>query len=62
VRKLGFLILFILSIGLTPIALSETFEEQVNSNYNGTLWGIGANLREGDSYVYRICDNSLQEP
>ena len=58
-RKLGFLILPILLIGLIPIALSETFEEQVNSNYQSTLWGVGANLKDGDSYTYKICDNSL---
>jgi hypothetical protein len=59
VGKLGFLVLLILPIGFIPVGLSETFEDKVNSKYNQTLWGIGANLKEGDSYVYKICDNSL---
>ena len=59
VIPLGFSILLILSIGLIPVGLSETFEEQVSSNYSSTLWGIGNTLKEGDSYIYKICDNSI---
>lgn len=58
-RKLGFLILSILLIGLIPFGQSENFEDQVNFNYQSTLWGVGANLKDGDSYIYKICDNSL---
>ena len=56
---LGFLILPVLLIGLIPTIQSETFEEQVNSNYSSTLWSVGNNLQEGDLYIYKICDNSL---
>jgi len=59
VRQLGFLILPILLIGLIPLVLAENFVDQVNSNYQSTLWSVGANLKDGDSYIYKICDNYL---
>lgn len=58
-QKIRFLILPILLIGLIPLVLAENFEDQVNSNYQRTLWDVGANLKDGDSYIYKICDNSL---
>lgn len=42
-----------------PIGLADNFEDQVNSNYQSTLWSVGANLKDVDSYIYKICDNSL---
>lgn len=36
-----------------------SFFDQVSQNYEKSLWGVGDNLLEGETYTYKIC-NDLQ--
>ena len=35
-----------------------SFFDQVSLNYEKSLWGVGKNLSEGNSYTYKICNDS----
>lgn len=48
----------VLSVTSTPFAYSHftpSDSDHIIQHYDSSLWGVGNNLKEGDSYEYKIC-------
>lgn len=60
----GFIFLLIILFSNSVLAdtkIDSSLQQQAESKYEETLWRLGENLNEGDSFVYRICDGIIAD-